>query len=309
MAVGGGILARVSRPTPVPDPDLDAEREVDLRSVWERISARWWLPLAGLLLGLVVGFLLALGGGTVYRAEALLFLGQPFTPQGGGQIQSLATNPRTVGEIIRSESALRAAARESGLTVSQLRGNVASTPITTAGQSRLQTPLVEVSVKGNAPAKVAAAANALAERVVERVSLYVEDKVQVLEDQIANDNRELEQINTRIARATQQQTEILENEELSASERLLLLTNINSTIGFAEQRRGTVQEDLLQARQLLSLATRVEQSSVIEPAVSAKTTARSGRNAALVGGLIGLLLGCAAALLADPFLARRAQRV
>jgi capsular polysaccharide biosynthesis protein len=303
--VGIAILARVSRPTPVPDTDLDAEREVDLRSVWERIAARWWLPLAGLLLGLVVGFLLALGGGTVYRAEALLFLGQPFTPQGGGQIQSLATNPRTVGEIIRSESALRAAARESGLTVSQLRGNVASTPITTAGQSRLQTPLVEVSVKGNAPAKVAAAANALAERVVERVSLYVEDKVQVLEDQIANDNRELEQINTRIARATQQQTEILENEELSASERLLLLTNINSTIGFAEQRRGTVQEDLLQARQLLSLATRVEQSSVIEPAVSAKTTARSGRNAALVGGLIGLLLGCAAALLADPFLARR----
>ena len=297
----------MSRPTPVPD--LDAEREVDLRSVWERISARWWLPLTGLLLGLVVGFLLALGGGTVYRAEALIFLGQPFTPQGGGQIQSLATNPRTVGEIVRSESALRVAARESGLTVSQLRGNVSSTPITTAGQSRLQTPLVEISVKGNAPAKVAAAANALAERVVERVSLYVDDKVQVLEDQIANDNRELEQINTRISRATQQQTEILENEELSASERLLLLTNINSTIGFAEQRRGTVQEDLLQARQLLSLATRVEQSSVIEPAVSAKTTARSGRNAALVGGLIGLLLGCAAALLADPFLARRAQRV
>jgi hypothetical protein len=40
-----------------------------------------------------------------------------------------------------------------------------------------------------------------------------------------------------------------------------------------------------------------------------KTTARSGRNAALVGGLIGLLLGCAAALLADPFLARRARTI
>ena len=295
----------MSRPTPVPD--LDAEREVDLRSVWERIAARWWLPVAGLVLGLVVGFLLALGGSKVYRAEALLFLGQPFTPQGGGQITSLATNPRTVGEIIRSESALRAAARESGMTVAQLRGNVASTPIATTGQSRLQTPLVEVSVKGSAPAKVAAAANALADRVVQRVSLYVDDKVQVLEDQITNDNRELDQINARIARATEQQTEILENEALSASERLLLLTNINSTIGFAEQRRGTVQEDLLQARQLLSLAQRVEQSSVVEPAVAAKTTARSGRNAALVGGLIGLLLGCAAALLADPFLARRAR--
>ena len=41
---------------------------------------------------------------------------------------------------------------------------------------------------------------------------------------------------------------------------------------------------------------------MIEPAAAVKTTARSGRNGALVGGLIGLLLGCAAALLADPFL-------
>ena len=62
-----------------------------------------------------------------------------------------------------------------------------------------------------------------------------------------------------------------------------------------------------EARQLLSQAQLVEQSSIVEPAVAATSTARSGRNSALVGGLIGLLLGCAAALLADPFLARRAR--
>ena len=38
-----------------------------------------------------------------------------------------------------------------------------------------------------------------------------------------------------------------------------------------------------------------------------KTTARSGRNGALIGALLGLLLGAIAALLADPFLARRAR--
>ena len=43
--LGGGRVARVNRPEPVPDPD--AEREVDLRSVWERIAARWWLPVLG----------------------------------------------------------------------------------------------------------------------------------------------------------------------------------------------------------------------------------------------------------------------
>lgn len=287
--------------------DPDAEREVDLRSVWERIAARWWLPVLGAVLGAVIGFGLALGGGKVYEAETLIFLGQPFTPQGGGQIQSLATNPRTVGEIIRSEAALKAAARESGIPVSGLRGNVSSTPITTVGQSRLVTPLVEISVKGSRPKRVADAANALADRVVSNVSDYVTDKIAVLNDQIENDNRELEQINERIASASQQQASILANDQLALSERLLLLTNINSTIGFAEQRRGTVQTDLLQARQLLSLAERVEQSRIVEPAIAAETTARSGRNAALVGALLGLMLGAAAALLADPFLARRAR--
>jgi hypothetical protein len=121
----------------------------------------------------------------------------------------------------------------------------------------------------------------------------------VLEEQIANDERELETINQRIGNATAQQQTILQNDELPLAERLLLLTNINSTIGFNEQRRGTVQTDLLQARQLLSLAERVESSTIVEPAVASRTSARSPRNAALVGALIGLLLGCAAALLAD----------
>ena len=43
--------------------------------------------------------------GDVYRAETLLYLGQPFTPSGGGQIQSLRRTRRRSSEIIRSEAA------------------------------------------------------------------------------------------------------------------------------------------------------------------------------------------------------------
>ena len=295
----------MSRPQPVPDPD--AEREVDLRSVWERIAARWWLPLLGALAGAVIGFLLALGGGSTYEARALLYLGQPFTTAGGGQIQSLATNPRTVGEIIRSEAALRAASQASGIPVNRLRGNVTSAPIVATGQSRLTTPLVEIRVNGSRPARVATAANTLAERVLVTTGDYVNDKIEVLSDQIEALNQELEEIDRRVDRANAQLETILANDDLELSERLILTTNINSTIGFNEQRRGTVQTELLQARQLLSLAERVEQGRVVEPAAGVKTTATSGRNAAVVGALVGLLLGCAAALLADPFLARRAR--
>jgi hypothetical protein len=287
--------------------DPDAEREVDLRGAWERISARWWLPAGGLVLGLVLGWAVALGGGQVWKAEATLFLGQPFTPNGGGQIQSLATNPRTVGEIVRSEAALKAAAAKSGLRVAQLRGRISTVPITAPGQARGQTPLVQLSVIGPAPRKVELAAGALAQRVVENVSAYVEDKVRILEQQIASDERELESINRRLNDAFAAQQEAMQNRTLPLGERLLLVTSFNSTLAAGEQRRSTVQESLLTAQQLLSLAEKVERSRVIEPAVAVKTTARSTRNAALVAGLVGLLAGALAALFADAFAARRTR--
>lgn len=294
----------MSRPEPVPDPD--AEREVDLRSVWERIAARWWLPVLGLALGFVLGWILALGGGNVYRAETLVYLGQPFTPNGGGAIpNSLATNPRLVAEIVRAEAALKAAAQASDLRVGQLRGKISTAPIVATGQARGTTTLFEIGVQGGAPRKVELAADALAQRVIGTAGEYVEDKIDTLEQQIANDEAELEGINSRFNLANREQAAALRNRSISITERLLVVTSLNSTLSALEQRRSTIQEDLLAARQLMTLATEVEQARVVEPAVAVKTTARSARNSALVGALLGLLLGGAAALLADPFLARR----
>ena len=96
--------------------DLHAEQEIDLRSAWTRIRARWWIPILGLVLGAVLGVVVASGGQAVWEAKALLYMGQPFTPAGGGQLQSLQTNPRTVSEILSSEAAIERAAEASGLT-------------------------------------------------------------------------------------------------------------------------------------------------------------------------------------------------
>ncbi len=286
--------------------DPDAEREVDLRSVWERIAARWWLPVLGLVLGAVIGFALALGGGQVYRAETLVYLGQPFTPNGGGAIpNSLATNPRLVGEVVRSEAALKDASRASGIRVAALRGRISTAPVVATGQAKGTTTLFEIGVQGAAPGKVERAAAALAERVTKISGEYVEQKIVTLEEQISNDVQELEGINSRFNLATREQAAALANRSLPVTERLLIVTSLNSTLSALEQRRSTIQEDLLAARQLMTLATEVEQARIVEPATAAKTTARSGRNSALVGALLGLLLGAAAALLADPFLARR----
>src|SRR6478735_12165048 len=128
-------------------PELEDEQEVDLSSAWQRIKLRWWLPIGGLVLGAILGIALAASAASVWRASTIVYLGQPFAPLGGGQIQSLATNPRTVNEIVHSETALKAASVRSGIPLSRLRSSVSVKEILEAGQARGVNPLVEISVK------------------------------------------------------------------------------------------------------------------------------------------------------------------
>ncbi len=294
-----------------PGVELDAEREVDLRSAWSRVQRRWWMPVLGLVLGALLGVLASVRGGETYSAQALLYLGQPFTPNGGGQIQNLGTNPKTVSEVIRSQAALEKASAESGLTVGQLRGNVSSTPIVTPGQlapSRNFTPLVELQVKGGAAGKVERAAESLSDTVIGVISQYVETKIGLFGKQITEDSQQLQQIDERIAIARKQQQLAFGDESLSLAEKLLISSNANATIANAESRRGAVITDLNSAKQLLSLAQNVERSRIVQEPRASKASTGGARNAGAIGAILGLILGAIVAVIADPYLRRRSAR-
>ena len=284
---------------------LDEEQEVDLSSAWQRLKLRWWLPVGGLVVGAVVGIALALSGGSVWRAQTIVYLGQPFAPLGGGQIQSLATNPRTVGEIIRSEAALKNASDASGIPVSRLRSGIATRELLAAGQLRGINPLMEITVKGSGKRKVELAAAALADRVTERVSVYVTEKVALLEEQVKTGEIQLAEVNARIRSAQAQQAAIIADRSIPLEQRLLVTSNLNSVITTADARRAAIQDATAEAGQLLNLAESVESSRVVEPAAASKTTARSSRSSLLVGALIGLIVGAIAALVVDPIAGRR----
>src|SRR6188472_452864 len=292
---------------PSTSPALEEEQEVDLSSGWTRLKTRWWLPVGGLLIGAFVGIALALAGGTVWRAQTIVYLGQPFAPLGGGQIQSLATNPRTVNEIIHSQAALKRASAISGIPVSRLRSAISTKELTAAGQLRGINPLMEITVKGSGKRKVELAADALSRRVTGRVSAYVTEKVVQLQRTVDVSTAQLAAVTSRIETAQRQQAQLNSDPSIPLSEKLLLNLNLNSVITTADARRTALQDDLSEAQQLLNLAENVEKSRVVEPAAASKTTARSSRTSLLIGALIGLIVGAIAALVVDPIAARRRE--
>lgn len=285
--------------------ELEGEQEVDLSSAWQRLKDRWWLPVGGLLVGAIVGIALSLSGSASWHAQTIVYLGQPFAPLGGGQIQSLATNPSTVNEIIHSEAALKQVSDATGIPVSKLRASISTREITAAGQLRGINPLMEIVVTGAGKKKVTLAADLLAKQVVDRVSSYVTAKVKLLQQEVAQNQAQLAVANARITAAQAQQDAILKDKSLPLDQRLLLTANLNATITTVDARRAALQDNLFQAQQLLNLASSVEESHVVEPAAASKTTARSRRNALLVGAAIGFLIGVIAALVAEPILVRR----
>ena len=296
-------MAVTERPSPPPELDLEAEQEVDFRRYWNAVLARWWLPALGLLVGILGGYALALGGGDVYRAEATLYLGQPFTPNGGASVPGLATNPSTVNEIVHSEAALQRASEVSGMRLGRLRANVTSRQVGVPAGRRLavgQTPLIEIAVTGSNAAATARAANALAQIVVDDVSPYVTDKIAAIKERITSDENELAESKRRLDVAQAELNTLLRSRNLSATERLIGVTTWNAQIGSLVERRGLATQDLLEAKQALSLAENVEKPSIVERAAARKTTARSVGRSVVVGGLIGLILGILAAIFWEP---------
>ena len=281
-------------------PELDAERDVDLRRHWQTVSTNWWLPLAGLAAGLVIGYLISLGGSQVYKAKATVYLGQPLS-QGGVQVQSQNTNPSTVRQIVTAELTIRQVARKVGLRPGQLRGHV-STQAVTGNISRLgQNPLIAITVTGHLRGKVAAAANELADRVVTSDALagYTNEKIKNLQLEVDTEKSALAALDRNI----KAQQDALKNASgLSVTDRLILASQLN---GFVQQRLTTVDQ-LTTNQQQLALAQKVEAPQITTGAVATKTTARSRRNTVLVAALIGLLLGVVAALVYEPV--RRAVR-
>src|SRR5437588_1557166 len=273
--------------------DLDAEREVDLARWRRALVALWWLPLAGLVLGAILGVLISFRGGNTYRATALISLGQPTSP-GGVPVNGFGTNPRAVQQIVSSAAAQEQAASRADMRPAALRGHVAVGQVgvvTGAGAAR-STPLISLSVTGTKPATTAAAANALSKIVVqETTASYVGVKKRTFQTTLTHVNQQIASVNKRLAIITRAEAAA---KNLDPLQQLVVVSQEDN----AETRLGNLiaQQETLQ--QQLAFAQQVESAKVVEPARALKASAHSRNSSLVVGALIGLILGAIAAIAA-----------
>jgi uncharacterized protein involved in exopolysaccharide biosynthesis len=268
--------------------DLDAEREIDLARWRRALTALWWLPVAGLIVGALIGFVFSLGGGTTYKATSLISLGQPVSP-GGVVIASFATNPRAISEITSSASAQEEAAKAAGLQPGVLRGHVSVATVgTTTGTART-TPLIALTLDGKNGQKIAAATDALARIVVQRTTApYVGTKIKTYESVLATTNKQLESLSVRLAALET----VLAKSNLAPLDQLVLVSQVDN----AEQRQGNLLDQKATTTQQLTFAQEVESAKIITTASPVKASAHSKGTSLIVGALIGLILGGIAAI-------------
>jgi uncharacterized protein involved in exopolysaccharide biosynthesis len=270
--------------------DLEGEQEIDLGRYGSALAARWWLPLAGLILGAVLGFLLSVGGKQTYSAQAVLYPGTPYSPSGGNPIQSPQTNPASIRAIVKSEATLRRVSADVGLPLRKLRSGTSANVVGGAVPKTGQVPLYSITVQGGQPVKIARAANELARIAVAGVSAgYVDAKIASLQAQATSDEQQLASIDKEVARIEATLPRVGASDRIAAAALVLA----------AQQRRAVVQQDLLAVRPLLAQAQTVERGRILTRAVASKATARSRRNSIVVAALIGLILGALAALAWD----------
>jgi uncharacterized protein involved in exopolysaccharide biosynthesis len=272
----------------LPDDDWEAEQEVDFRRYWMGLLARWWLPALGLVLGAIVGYAISLGGSQTYKAQATIYLGQPYSASGNVQLQNAQTNPSTVRTIVTSQGMLRRAAAACKLKPKALRGKVSIAAISGSLVKLGQAPNVGITVQASAQHKAACSANFLARSVVAdpAVAGFAQRKIANFRSQIANDAKSIDGINKALAARS-----------LSSTDQLLLQLRLQNT-----------QADRITATQLLAQAQQVEAPRVLTRAAAQKVTARSRRNSVVVAAIIGLILGVIVALIWEAAAARTERR-
>jgi uncharacterized protein involved in exopolysaccharide biosynthesis len=288
----------------------DDSTSIDVGSWFSTLAHDWWVIVGLIVLGVVVGAVVTLAQPDQYTATASVYIGQT-TDANGNPMAGLNSNAKAAVQLLASQVVLEEAAGRAGadISASALRKQTTvETPSSTVKTTTSVVNIIVISVTDTDAERAAAAANALAEVLLERLESGVDEKIALLETQLADSRKAYAASLARSVAAEEALADIAGGGGSAADK-----AAAGSTWVAVAQAAATQQESLsrsIQQTELLVLAAQQnEQPRMLhEAAVPDAPSGPSMTMNVAVGALAGLVIGIIVAFARRGLAERRAAR-
>ncbi len=271
----------------------DDATTIDVGSWFATLLRNWWVILGLMALGALVGGLVTLAAPKEYSATSSVYIGQT-TDANGNSMAGLNSNSRAATQLLASQALLNEAAKRTGMEVSASRLRKETTVVTPSSTVKTSTSVVNIvviTVTDTNKLRATAAANALAEVLVERISPGVDGKIVLLEAQLEAGRKALSTATERAATAQAALVAIAKGGG-SAAEKAAASAPYIAIVQAAATEQGAFVTANRETERMLFVAKQVEQPRVLhEAAVPDSPSGPSLTLNVAAGALAGFVIG------------------
>ena len=165
----------------------DESTTIDVGSWFTTLARNWWVIVGLIVIGIVVGAVVTKAQPKEYTATASVYIGQT-TDANGNAMAGLNSNAKAAMQLLASQVVLKEAAERTGMDISASllrKETTVETPSSTVKTTTSVVNIVVISVTDTKKARAAAAANALADVLLEHLDTGTNEKIAILETQLA----------------------------------------------------------------------------------------------------------------------------
>ncbi len=286
----------------------DDATTIDVGSWLGTLLRNWWVILGLVLLGAVVGGVLTLAAPKEYSATSSVYIGQT-TDANGNPMAGLNSNSKAATQLLASQTVLNEAAKRTGMKVSAgrlRRETTVTTPSSTVKTSTSVVNIVVITVTDTNKLRAAAAANALAQVLVERISPGVTGKIALLQAQLDSGQKALAAATARAA-AGQAAILAIAKGGGTTAEKAAASAAYVAVVQAAATEQEALQSSNQKTELLLFTAKQVEEPRILhEAAVPDSPSGPSLTLNVAAGALAGLVIGIIVAFVRRRLAERRA---
>jgi capsular polysaccharide biosynthesis protein len=275
----------------------DDATTIDLGVWFATLLRNWWVILGLMIIGALVAGAVTMASPKQYSATSSVYIGQT-TDANGNAMAGLNSNARAATQLLASQVVLNEAAKRTGMNVSASRlrrETTVETPSSTVKTSTSVVNIVVITVTDTNKLRATAAANALAQVLVERISPGVTGKVALLQAQLDASQKALAAATARSI-AAQAAVAAIAKGAGTPAEKAAASAPYVAIVQAAATEQEALQSGNQKTELLLFTAKQVEEPRILHEA--AVPDSPSGPDMTLnvtAGALAGLVIGVIAA--------------